>query len=81
MCPIYDVLSHFMMFCCKISLLCNLRCFVATSVLSRFTHFGVEKIWAKKFVCGEKRKNIRYGCHLPNWLHQEVVDKPDTAYI
>ena len=56
----FDVLSHFMLFYCKISLLCDLRCFVAKSVLSRFTRFGVEKNWAKNFVCGEKRTNIRY---------------------
>ena len=57
----FDVLSHFMLFYCKISLLCDLRCFVAKSVLSRFTRFGVEKNWANNFVCGEKRTNIRYG--------------------
>ena len=34
MCTIFDVLSHFMLFCCKIFLLCDLRCFVAKSVLS-----------------------------------------------
>ena len=56
----FDVLSHFMLFYCKISLLCDLRCFVAKSVLSRFTRFGVEKNWANNFVCGEKRTNIRY---------------------
>ena len=57
----FYVLSH--LFCCKISLLCDLRCFVAKSVLSLFTRFGVEKNWAKNFVCGEKRTNIRYGWH------------------
>ena len=54
MCTIFYVLSHFMLFCCKIFLLCDLRCFVAKSVLSRFTRFGVEKIWDKNFVCGKK---------------------------
>ena len=39
----FDVLSNFMLFYCEISLLCDLRCFVAKSVLSRFTRFGVEK--------------------------------------
>ena len=65
-CTIFYVLSHLMLFCCKISLLCNLRCFVAKSVLSLFTRFGVEKNWGKNFVCGEKRTNIRYGtnCQL-----------------
>ena len=43
MCTIFDVLSHFMLFCCKIFLLCDLRCFFAKSVLSWFTRFGVEK--------------------------------------
>ena len=51
---------HFVLFCCKISLLSALRYLVAKSVLSRFTHFGVEKIWAKNVVCGKKRTNIRY---------------------
>ena len=50
-----------MLFCCKISLLCDLRCFVVNTDLLRFTRFGVEQIWAKNFVCGEKRTNIRYG--------------------
>ena len=36
-----------MLFCCQISLLCDLRCFVAKSVLSRFC------------ACGEKRRNMR----------------------
>ena len=35
MCTDFDVLSNFILFCCKISLLCDLRCFVAKSVLSR----------------------------------------------
>ena len=61
----FDVLSHFMLFCCKSSPLCDLRCFVAKSVLSRFTRFGVEKNWANNFVCGEKRTNIRYGNDVP----------------
>ena len=34
MCTIFYVLLHFMLFCCKIFLLCDLRCFVAKSVLS-----------------------------------------------
>ena len=64
----FDVLSHFMLFYCKISLLCDLRCFVAKSVLSRFTRFGVEKNWANNFVCGEKRTNIRYAYNLLNLI-------------
>ena len=59
-CTIFDVLSHFMLFCCKISLLCDLRCFVAKSVLSQFTRFGVAKNWATNFTCGEKRTNMKY---------------------
>ena len=55
MCSIFYVLSHFILFCCKISLLCDLRCFVAKSVLSRFTRFGVEKNWAKKFYLWRKK--------------------------
>ena len=41
----FDVLSHFMLFYCKISLLCDLRCFVAKSVLSRFMRFYRGKNW------------------------------------
>ena len=55
MCPIYDVLSHFMLFCCKIFLLCDLRCFVAKSVLSWFTHFGVEKNLCQKLCMWRKK--------------------------
>ena len=39
----------------------TLGCFVAKSVLSRFTHFCVEKNWTKECVCGEKMTNMRYG--------------------
>ena len=60
----FDVLSHFMLFYCKISLLCDLRCFVAKSVLSRFTRIYVEKNWTKKFVCGGKMTNTRYVCEV-----------------
>jgi len=49
-----------MLFCLKISLCCHLRCFVAKSILSRFTRFCVEKNLGKNCVCGEKRTNIRY---------------------
>ena len=65
MCTIFDVLSHFMLFCCKIFLLCDLRCFVAKSVLSWFTRFGVEKNRAKNCDCGEKRTNMRYAQFIP----------------
>ena len=53
----FDVLSHFMLFYCKISLLCDLRCFVAKTVLSRFTRFGVEKI-GPKILSVEKKGQI-----------------------
>ena len=43
MCTIFDVLSHFMLFCCKIFLLCDLRCFVAKSVLLWFGNVVVCK--------------------------------------
>ena len=69
----FDVLSHFMLFYCKISLLCDLRCFVAKSVLSRFTRFGVEKNWANNFVCGEKRTNIRYAPGFANMTYNHVI--------
>ena len=47
---------------------CDLRYFVAKSVLSRFTYFAVEKNWAKNFVCGEKRTNMRYALEIPKLL-------------
>ena len=60
MCTIYGALMLIMLFCCKICSFCNLRCFVAKSVLSRFTRYRVEKICAKNCACGEKRTNIMY---------------------
>ena len=65
---IFDVLSHFMLFCCKTSLLCDLRCFVVKSVLSQFSRFDVEKNWTKNFACGEKRTNIRYANNVNVFL-------------
>ena len=44
---------------------CNLRCFVAKSVLSRFARFCVEKNWAKNCACGEKKTIIRYDYDPP----------------
>ena len=51
---IYAVLSR-KLFCR------DLRAFVAKIVLSRFTHFCVEKNWTQNYICGEKMTNIRYG--------------------
>ena len=45
----------------------NLRCFVAKSVLSQFTHFCVEKNLFRNFACGEKRTNIRYAFFWPQY--------------
>ena len=59
----FDVSSHFMPFCCKTSLLCDLRCFVVKSVLSRFTRPGVEKI-VPKILSVEKKGQIS-GMVLP----------------
>ena len=56
----YGVLLHFTIFCCQISFFCNLRCFVAKSVLVRFTRFCVEKNLAKNCARGEKMTNMRY---------------------
>ena len=64
----YGVLSHFMLlFCFAYLVFCELRCFVgklccfvAESVLSLFTQFGVEKNGAKNCACGEKMTNMRY---------------------
>ena len=52
-CTRYAVLS-------KKGVYCDLHRFVAKSVLSRFTHFCVEKNGTKYCVCGEKMTNIRY---------------------
>ena len=57
MCPIYDVLSHFMMFCCKI---------VIYAVLSRYLFcrdlraFAWRKIQPRITPRGEEMTNIRY---------------------
>ena len=57
MCPIYDVLSHFMLFCCKI---------VIYAVLSRYLFcrnlraFAWRKIQPRIMPRGEKMTNIRY---------------------
>ena len=57
MCPIYDVLSHFMLFCCKI---------VIYAVLSRYLFcrnlhvFTWRKIQPRIMPRGEKMTNIRY---------------------
>ena len=45
-------------------LCCHLRCIGAKSILSRFTHFCVEKNLFRNCACGEKRTNIRYECCL-----------------
>ena len=45
----FDVLSHFMLFCCKISLLCDLRCFVAIHALWRGEKLSKKfYLWRKK---------------------------------
>ena len=46
------------------SFFCNLRCFVAKSVLVRFTRFCVEKNLAKNCARGEKMTNMRYALHV-----------------
>ena len=59
MCTIFYVLSHFILFCCKIFLLCDLRCFVAKSVLSWFTRFAWRKL-SQKLCLWRKTTNMRY---------------------
>ena len=44
-------------------LCCHLRCIGAKSILSRFTHFCVEKNLTQNYICGEKLTNIRYVYH------------------
>ena len=46
---------------------CDLRRFVAKSVLLRFTHFCVEKNLTKDCICGEKMTNIRYASPPSHW--------------
>ena len=76
MCTIYGVLLHFTIFCCQISFFCNLRCFVAKSVLVRFTRFCVEKNLAKNCARGEKMTNMRYG--PPLFLRQNIIPRSIT---
>ena len=45
-------------------LCCHLRSIGAKSILSRFTHFCVEKNLFRNCACGEKRTNIRYDAVL-----------------
>ena len=57
--------TQYMLFCCNLCCFCqifffyqicrNLRCFVAKSVLLRFTRFHVEKIWTKKLCLWRKK--------------------------
>ena len=59
MCPIYDVLSHFMMFCCKI---------VIYAVLSRYLFCRDLRAFAWRKIQPrigpvEKMTNIRYAVH------------------
>ena len=60
-------------------LLSDLRCFVAKSVLSRFTHFCVETKLSKKFARGEKVTNMRYAVALfynnPPLRHLKPFDR------
>ena len=51
-------------------LCCHLRCIGAKSILSRFTHFCVEKNLFRNCACGEKRTNIRYVPPLQDWHWQ-----------
>ena len=43
------------------SFYCDLRCFIAKYVSSRFTRFCVGKFFVKKIARGEKMTNMRYG--------------------
>ena len=59
MCTIFDVLSHFMLFCCKISLLCDLRCFIEFYFVAIYALWRGEKL-SQNCACGEKMTNMRY---------------------
>ena len=54
-------------FWCKICF-CNLCCFVAKSVLLRFTRFCVEKSWTKNCACGEKKVKYQVCKFFPSLL-------------
>ena len=78
MCTIFDVLLHFMLFCCKISHLCDLRCFVAKSVMSPFfVLWRGEKLsqklclWRKndKYEVWKKLVGLQYFRLLRWWSH------------
>ena len=57
MCTIYGVLSHFILFCRKISLF-GFTLFCRENVLSQFTRYCVEKILAT--TCARGEKNDKY---------------------
>ena len=61
MCTIHGVLSHYILFRCKISFSLDLRCFVAKSFCRDLRTIVGRKIWAKNCARGEKITNIRYG--------------------
>ena len=67
-CTRYAVLS-------KKGVYCDLHRFVAKSVLSRFTHFCVEKNGTKYCVCGEKITNIRYVNNIFGHFFQNLRPK------
>ena len=51
--------AKFMLFFIKSVFFCNLRNFVAKSVVSWFTHFCVEKNLSKNCISGDKMTNMR----------------------
>ena len=60
-CKNVNTYAKFMLFCYKISFFCNLRNFVAKSVVLWFSHFCVEKNLSKNCISGEKMTNMRSG--------------------
>ena len=55
------------------SFYCDLRCFIAKYVSSRFTRFCVEKICLTKIARGEKMTNMRYASLVPIYITSSFI--------
>ena len=66
----YALILHNHISLSQLTMYCyNLRCFVAKSVLLRFTRFCVEKNWTKNCACGEKKDKYQVcsWCVVGQW--------------
>ena len=80
----YALILHNHISLSQLTMYCyNLRCFVAKSVLLRFTRFCVEKNWTRNCACGENKTNIRYVTMLMEgnnfWYVSGQVPLPDNV--